>query len=168
MSTVLPVVKHDGMQLGSSRIIWRCCASFHVGWWDVWASILEPGKAQGISSLSFSWICCWCLPWWFFVLAGLERRSIPSVSIQLRCGFLVFPVCCSRIYMFLVDLGFLLLPGYCGFAMGIYFSRLCLEHSIHLVLFCFGRVPLKSVRCGCQPLLCIFNWWFQTSFPVIA
>jgi len=45
----------------------------------------------------------------------LERRRMPSVSTQLRCGFLVFPVCCSRIYrsMFPVCLEFLLLP--CGF-----------------------------------------------------
>ena len=115
MSTVLPVVSHDGMQLRSSRIFWSCCASLscrlvrrlsQYPW--TWSGPRDFQFAIFLDLFLMSSLVI------IFVLFGLERRSIPSVSTQLHCGSSVFPICCSRIYVFPVCLGFLLLPGYCG------------------------------------------------------
>ena len=122
------------------------------------------------------WPCCSLLLSW--VCGARCYLSFWSRSAGICCGgllllhfyvlsklpaIMMFPICCSRIYMFPVCLGILLLPCYCGFGSWsiAYSSGLCVEHTIYLVLFCSGPVPLlMSVRYGCKPLFCIFYCWF--------
>jgi len=167
MSTVLPVVSHDDMQLGSSRILWSCCGSLscrlmrclsQYPW--TWSG---PGDFQFAIFLHFflmSSLVILCACW-----VGTSKYSSCVHSAVLWIFGVPHVVPESIRFFFVWDFCFFLIILVSE--VGVYSSRLCVEHSIYLVLLCSGSVPLKSMRYSCQPLLCIFYCRFQTYIPVI-
>ena len=107
---------------------------FHVGWWDVWASIHEPGHVQEISSLPF--------------LAFVLDVFLGDSSCLLGWNVEVFLLCLLRCvrdfwcspyvvpesvcFLFVWHIFFLVIVVS---EVGVHSSGLCVEHSICIVLF---------------------------------
>ena len=122
MSTVLPVVSHDGMQLGSSRIFWSCCASLscrlvrrlsQYPW--TWSGPRDFQFAIFLDLFLMSSLVI------IFVLFGLERRSIPSV----------FP------HMLFQNLRVSCLSGISASPWLLWFGNLRCMLNVLFILYCF-------------------------------